>query len=1024
MVQTAAGKFLFFCLICLIPASLLFCTAVAAGTETLISTNNNGFNHQFPKISGDRIVWVDVDSLNGFGIIHRYDITAGTETLVTDNTSYATNPAIAGILISYTDCGSDPFCGSSSVYLYDTATGIRTQLSPGTDKDDYSAIYSNRIVWRDLPAGIGTSQIYINDTPPGTGSVLNSSADEQAYPEIYGDLVTYADCDSDPFCTTDNTIYVYNISSGTGTQVSPGGGRWDTYPAIYGSRIVWQGASVYGSPTQIFLNGTSPGTAEDLTSNEPAINHYLPAIAGDWVVWYQENATPGNYDIYANDTVTHQNIPIALDRQNVDLTSISFSPADSLYRVVWDEQDAGGYNVYLYTSGTTKTCPVAGFSNDFAGGAAPVTVHFTDTSKVSSGNPITHWFWDFGDGTNSTDQNPTHTYNANGHYTVSLTVANPLCRNATTVTDSVVVGEPVARFSASATSTVVNAQISFTDSSLGSPTEWDWYWGDGIWTNGTTQNPQHAYAAPGTYSVTLVATNTRGSTTLTKNNYIAVLPGASADANTTITGVAISTPGSSQHLIYNYTTLPSWSLLPDSSILTFVPPSGSGFAFISITTSDTGGFTVYPGNTTIAGTISAVHLQTGEIVPAGFSAATGGPSCSVNYSVNLSTYPVNALLTTQVWEGAAGSDATSFNMIAQGSRFGGTNGTAYTTKITKTNFPSGGTATLHMSLNASWVAGKPYGRNAIYVERIDDSGTYGQVLATRYLAHNATANLDYFEATSPNGLSTFGLSALQGSGNLFQLVTLTVSSQIAGSSGGGGSAGAQTTAVPKATITPEGTPDTGKTAFLYINANSVITQATTLQSNDKHATLRIGEGTVAKDANGAALSSVTIRGLLASEIPAAAGDTASSAGMAYDLGPGGATFSPAVTLTFTNFPVGWGNAYTVRSYDTATRSWQDLPTVFDPANGTITAQVSHFCTFALFTKPVASAAPQGTPAPGATPRQAATPAPPAPTAVSTFLGLVAWIAETTYGHLYLAAVAVIAIAVLVFMRRRRQDPLL
>ena len=62
--------------------------------------------------------------------------------------------------------------------------------------------------------------------------------------------------------------------------------------------------------------------------------------------------------------------------------------------------------------------------------------------------------------------------------------------------------------------------------------------------------------------------------------------------------------------------------------------------------------------------------------------------------------------------------------------------------------------------------------------RIDDSGTYGQVLGTHFLYHNSTSNLDYFEADSPKGLSTFGLSFLQGTGNLFQLITLTVSNQV------------------------------------------------------------------------------------------------------------------------------------------------------------------------------------------------------------------------------------------------------
>jgi PKD repeat protein len=49
-----------------------------------------------------------------------------------------------------------------------------------------------------------------------------------------------------------------------------------------------------------------------------------------------------------------------------------------------------------------------------------LTVQFTDKS---TGAPI-EWKWDFGDGANSTESNPTHTYSLAGNYTVNLTVNN------------------------------------------------------------------------------------------------------------------------------------------------------------------------------------------------------------------------------------------------------------------------------------------------------------------------------------------------------------------------------------------------------------------------------------------------------------------------------------------------------------------------------------------------------------------------------------------------------------------------
>jgi len=58
------------------------------------------------------------------------------------------------------------------------------------------------------------------------------------------------------------------------------------------------------------------------------------------------------------------------------------------------------------------------FTADRTSGVAPLTVHFTATSAIST----TSWLWTFGDGNTSTDQNPTHTYTAPGNYTVSLEV--------------------------------------------------------------------------------------------------------------------------------------------------------------------------------------------------------------------------------------------------------------------------------------------------------------------------------------------------------------------------------------------------------------------------------------------------------------------------------------------------------------------------------------------------------------------------------------------------------------------------
>jgi len=70
------------------------------------------------------------------------------------------------------------------------------------------------------------------------------------------------------------------------------------------------------------------------------------------------------------------------------------------------------------TTGTTV--PVASFSCSPLSGSAPMAVTCTD----SSSHTPTAWSWTFGDGATSTANNPSHTYEAAGTYTVALTASN------------------------------------------------------------------------------------------------------------------------------------------------------------------------------------------------------------------------------------------------------------------------------------------------------------------------------------------------------------------------------------------------------------------------------------------------------------------------------------------------------------------------------------------------------------------------------------------------------------------------
>ena len=66
--------------------------------------------------------------------------------------------------------------------------------------------------------------------------------------------------------------------------------------------------------------------------------------------------------------------------------------------------------------------------------------------------------------------------------------------------------------------------MDFTDLSFGNPTSWSWNFGNGGTPNtSSVKNPSGiVFNTPGTYTVTMIATNANGSDTATKVNYIKV----------------------------------------------------------------------------------------------------------------------------------------------------------------------------------------------------------------------------------------------------------------------------------------------------------------------------------------------------------------------------------------------------------------------------------------------------------------------------------------------------------------------
>ncbi|HLG38818.1 MAG TPA: PKD domain-containing protein, partial [Chitinophagaceae bacterium] len=160
---------------------------------------------------------------------------------------------------------------------------------------------------------------------------------------------------------------------------------------------------------------------------------------------------------------------------------------------------------------TVFPSPSANFSASITLGCVPTSVNFTDLSTTPVGS-ITSWDWDFGDGATSTQQNPNHTYNNIGFYTVTLTVTSSTGCKSTASKGSYIriVGGVSADFSFSQSSQCTPPiTVNFQNQSSG-PGNISYTWDFGNSQTSSLQNPVTTYNSAGTFTVQLNAQSDLG----------------------------------------------------------------------------------------------------------------------------------------------------------------------------------------------------------------------------------------------------------------------------------------------------------------------------------------------------------------------------------------------------------------------------------------------------------------------------------------------------------------------------------
>ena len=158
-----------------------------------------------------------------------------------------------------------------------------------------------------------------------------------------------------------------------------------------------------------------------------------------------------------------------------------------------------------------KPKPKAGFTFTVVNqGQLPAQVKFTSSSTETD----THR-WDFGNGTYSTEANPSVNYAAIGSYSVKLVASNQHGSDSVTQQVDIRLDKPKPDFTFQIRNQgFLPDTVTFTSTSIGA-TKLKWSFGDGK--TDSVVGPINIYQTHGTFNVKLVATNAGGSDSITKS---------------------------------------------------------------------------------------------------------------------------------------------------------------------------------------------------------------------------------------------------------------------------------------------------------------------------------------------------------------------------------------------------------------------------------------------------------------------------------------------------------------------------
>ncbi len=296
-------------------------------------------------------------------------------------------------------------------------------------------------------------------------------------------------------------LYYWDFGDGTGdTTTAPNASH--LYPNIgtYRVRLI----SIDSATCNIADTSYKNIRAGDNKANLDFISQKLPPCTNlSYSFTNTSTATRGGFDPNAFTWDFGDNTPLVTQSNTPPVMHTFAGPGT--YKVKLTITDTAFCNSPADTIKTVRLSPqVKALFSTPARGCVPYNAIFANNSLGGL-----NFLWDFGDGSTSTVEVPTHLYTTVGTYTVRLYAYDSTSCNKVDSTSFLITVSPIptASFTYNPITPQENTATNFVNNSRGA-TSYLWNFGDGDTSN--LVNPQHLFNASKTFNVCLKATNDAG----------------------------------------------------------------------------------------------------------------------------------------------------------------------------------------------------------------------------------------------------------------------------------------------------------------------------------------------------------------------------------------------------------------------------------------------------------------------------------------------------------------------------------